>query len=121
MGAAFANQKQVLSQEVLDEILRLARRAGAGAAFRQLQRSEYQWRGLRTNYLHRLSEVRVPTLLVHGIADKVVPVSWAERAHKLMRNSRIEIIPECGHLPPVEQPDLFNRIVRRFLLSPRSL
>jgi pimeloyl-ACP methyl ester carboxylesterase len=120
LGAAFANQKQVLSEEVLDEILRLARRAGAGAAFRQLQRSEYQWRGLRTNYLYRLSEVRVPTLLVHGIADKVVPVGWAERAHKLMQNSRIEVIPECGHLPPVEQPALFNRIVRRFLRSPRS-
>lgn len=120
LGLAFLNQKQALSEEVLDEIVRLARRAGAGAAFRQLQRSEYHWRGMRTSYLHRLSEVRMPTLLVHGIADKVVPVSWAERAHRLMRNSKIEIIPECGHLPPVEQPDLFNRIVRSFLLNPCS-
>jgi pimeloyl-ACP methyl ester carboxylesterase len=115
MRAALVNGNQVLSEELLDEIIRLARRAGAGAAFRQLQRSEYQWRGMRTNYLHRLPEVEVPTLLVHGVEDRIVPVSWAERAHKLMKNSKIETIPECGHLPPVEQPDLFNRIVRGFL------
>ena len=115
--AALANREQVLSEDMLDEIIRLSRRAGAGAAFRQLQRSEYQWRGMRTNYLDRLSEVKVPTLLVHGMEDRLVPVRWAERAHNLMKNSKIEIIPECGHLPPVEQPELFNRIIRGFLLS----
>jgi pimeloyl-ACP methyl ester carboxylesterase len=121
LGAALVNREQVLSEEMLDEVISLARRAGAGAAFRQLQRSEYQWRGLRTNYRHRLSEVKVPTLLVHGIEDRIVPVGWAERAHRLMQNSKIEIIPDCGHLPPVEQPDLFNRIVRRFLSNPGNL
>jgi pimeloyl-ACP methyl ester carboxylesterase len=114
---ALVNSEQVLSEEVLDEIIFLAKKAGAGAAFRQLQRSEYQWRGLRTNYLNRLAEVKVPTLLVHGAEDGIVPVKWAERAHNLMKNSKIEVIPGCGHLPPVEKPDLFNRIVRNFLSS----
>jgi pimeloyl-ACP methyl ester carboxylesterase len=115
LGAAFVNQKEGLSEEVLDKYFRLARRAGAGAAFRQLQRSEYQWSGMRTNYLDRLSEIKVPTLLVHGMQDKIVPVNWAERAHRLIKNSTLELIPECGHLPPVEKPQLFNRIIRRFL------
>jgi pimeloyl-ACP methyl ester carboxylesterase len=114
---ALVNSEQVLSEEVLDEIIFLAKKAGAGAAFRQLQRSEYQWHGLRTNYLNRLAEVKVPTLLVHGAEDGIVPVKWAERAHNLMKNSKIEVIPGCGHLPPVEKPDLFNRIVRNFLSS----
>ena len=102
--APLVNRKSALSEEMLDEIMALARRGGAGVAFRQLQRSEYQWSGLRTNYLNRLSEVKVPTLLVHGAEDRLVPASWAERAHRLMKNSKIEIIPGCGHLPPVEQP-----------------
>jgi alpha/beta hydrolase fold len=101
---------------VLDQYLRLARRAGAGTAFRQLQRSEYQWKGMRTNYLDQLSEIKVPTLLVHGMKDRIVPVTWAERAHRLIKNSTLELIPECGHLPPIEKPDLFNRMIRRFLL-----
>jgi hypothetical protein len=106
---------------VLDKYLRLARRAGAGTAFRQLQRSEYQWSGMRTNYLNRLSEITVPTLLVHGMEDRIVPVTWAERAHRLIKNSTIELIPQCGHLPPIEKPDLFNRIIRRFLLRRSTL
>ncbi len=116
LGAALLSQKQVFSEEVLDRYLRLARRTGAGIAFRQLQRSEYQWNGMRTNYLDRLSEIKVPTLLVHGVEDKIVPVHWARRAHGLIENSTIELIPQCGHLPPIEKPDLFNRLTRRFLL-----
>jgi pimeloyl-ACP methyl ester carboxylesterase len=118
--APLVNRRSVLSEEMLDEIMALARRGGAGVAFRQLQRSEYQWGGLRTNYLNRLSEVKVPTLLVHGAEDRLVPASWAERAHSLMKNSKIEIIPGSGHLPPVEQPELFNRIVRNFLITSPS-
>jgi pimeloyl-ACP methyl ester carboxylesterase len=115
--APLVNRKQVLSEEMLDEIIALAKRAGAGTAFRQLQRSEYQWRGLRTNYLHRLSEVKVPTLLVHGAEDRLVPAGWAERAHGLIKDSKLELIRGCGHLPPVEQPELFNRLIRNFLLT----
>ena len=37
----------------------------------------------------------------------------------LMKNSKIEMIPECGHLPPVEKPNLFNRIIFGFLLNKR--
>ena len=115
--APLVKRKQGLSEEMLDEVIALAKRDGAGAAFRQLQRSEYQWRGLRTNYLDQLSEVKVPTLLVHGMEDRLIPASWAERAHDLMKNSKIELIRGCGHLPPVEQPELFNRIIRNFLLT----
>jgi hypothetical protein len=40
----------------------------------------------------------------------------------LIKNSKIEIIRGCGHLPPVEQPELFNRIIQPFLSvsGPRS-
>jgi pimeloyl-ACP methyl ester carboxylesterase len=117
--AALGDGNQLLTEEMLDEIILQARQAGAGAAFRQLQRSEYQWHGLRTNYLPQLSKVKIPTLLVHGAEDWIVPVSWAERAQHLIENSKIEIIPRCGHLPPVENPGLFNRIVKDFLSGHR--
>lgn len=112
------NRKEFLSDEMLDEIIRLARRAGTGAAFRQLQRSEYRWQGLRTNYSYRLSEVKAQTLIVHGAKDSIVPLSWAQRAHHLIRNSKLEIIQQCGHMPPVERPEQFNEIVRRFFRVP---
>jgi pimeloyl-ACP methyl ester carboxylesterase len=117
--AQMVNQPDVAIEEAFDEIIRLARKPGADAAFRQLQRSEYRWRGLRTNYLDRLSEIQVPTLIVHGAEDKLIPVACAQRAHCLIRHSQLEIIARCGHLPPVEQPESFNRIISSFLQSQR--
>ena len=113
--APLLDQSGTAIEDALDEIIRLARKPGAGAAFRQLQRSEYRRSGLRTNYLDRLSEVQVPTLIVHGAEDRLIPVACAKRAHHLIPHSQLEIIARCGHLPPVEQPESFNRIISSFL------
>jgi pimeloyl-ACP methyl ester carboxylesterase len=119
MCAPLLNQSGAAIEEALDEIIRLARKPGSGTAFRQLQRSEYRWRGLRTSYLDRLSEIQIPTLIVHGAEDKLIPVACAQRAHWLIPHSQLEIIARCGHLPPVEQPESFNRIISSFLRSRR--
>jgi pimeloyl-ACP methyl ester carboxylesterase len=119
MCAPLLDRSGAAIEEAFGEIIRLARKPGAGAAFRQLQRSEYRWRGLRTNYLHRLSEIRVPTLIVHGAEDRLIPVACAQRAHCLIPHSQLQIIASCGHLPPVEQPESFNRIISSFLRSRR--
>ena len=113
--APLLDQSGTAIEDALDEIIRLARKPGAGAAFRQLQRSEYRRCGLRTNYLHRLAEIRVPTLIVHGAEDRLIPVACAKQAHDLIPHSQLEIIARCGHLPPVEQPESFNRIISSFL------
>ena len=63
-----------------------------------INRREIAWNGLRTNYVNRLSEFAIPTLILHGEEDRLLPVAIAERAHRLIRNSRLEIIPDCGHL-----------------------
>jgi pimeloyl-ACP methyl ester carboxylesterase len=117
MCAPLLNRSKAAIEEVFDEIIRLARKPGAGAAFRQLQRSEYRWRRLRTNYLGKLPEIQVPTLIVHGAEDRLIPVTCAQRAHRLIPHSQLEIIAGCGHLPPVEQPESFNRIISSFLQS----
>jgi pimeloyl-ACP methyl ester carboxylesterase len=39
----------------------------------------------------------------------------AERAHRLIRNSRLEVICHCGHLAPLEQPETVNRALHDFL------
>lgn len=114
---AVFQRSEIATEALLDEVIRYARKPGAGAAFRQLQRSEMRWDGFRTNYLNSLPEIRVPTLIVHGAKDPLVPVAWAERAHRLIPNSELEIIEGCGHLPPVERPEIFNQIIEGFFAS----
>ena len=49
----------------------------------------------------RLKTVKVPTLVVHGGADPLVPKEGSEDIARLVPNARLEIIPEMAHdLPP---------------------
>jgi pimeloyl-ACP methyl ester carboxylesterase len=54
-------------------------------------------------WLHRIS---VPTLVVWGENDKLFPAAYASRWGELVPNARVEIIPQCGHVPSTEKPDV---------------
>jgi pimeloyl-ACP methyl ester carboxylesterase len=63
----------------------------------------------------RLSEIKVPTLLVWGADDPMFPVEHAVRAHTAIAGSQLAIIEGAGHTPQAERPAEFNRILGRFL------
>jgi pimeloyl-ACP methyl ester carboxylesterase len=63
-------------------------------------------------WLHRIT---VPALVLWGAEDKLLPSRWAERWRELVPNIRVEIIPQCGHQPHVEQLDVAADRVLAFL------
>ena len=63
--------------------------------------------------LHRLK--RVPTLLVWGRDDAVIPLSAGQRYNESIPGSRLAVLDDCGHRPELERPAEFVEIVRRFL------
>jgi pimeloyl-ACP methyl ester carboxylesterase len=65
--------------------------------------------------VHRLHRITVPTLLVWGSEDGLVPVAHGHRWAELVPDSRLEIVEGAGHLPHVEQTNRFLEIVRPFL------
>jgi pimeloyl-ACP methyl ester carboxylesterase len=69
--------------------------------------------------LHRLPELLAPTLIVWGARDWVIPQSHGEKANRLIPDSRLVVLDNCGHCPQLEQPHEFNRVAREFL-APRS-
>jgi pimeloyl-ACP methyl ester carboxylesterase len=48
----------------------------------------------------RLSQIRVPVLIVHGRSDRIAPVALAEQMHSLIPGSRLVLI-DGGHLAPL--------------------
>nr|MCS5656312.1 alpha/beta fold hydrolase [Dehalococcoidia bacterium] len=56
----------------------------------------------------------LPTLLVWGEQDGVIPVSAGEVYQQAIQGARLEIIPNCGHHPEMEQTDEFVHLVRDF-------
>jgi len=63
----------------------------------------------------RLSELKIPVQLIWGANDPLFPVAHADRAHSLIRGSRLAVIAGAGHTPQAERPEEFNRVLRRFL------
>jgi len=59
----------------------------------------------------------VPTLIVWGSRDGVIPVAHASIAHDLIPGSRLEIIPGAGHFVPLERPDVFLAVLNDFLAT----
>jgi len=64
---------------------------------------------------NKLSNVSVPTLILFGAHDKVVPPENAELLQKQIRGSQIAIIPDAGHFFPIEVPEAASQIVIDFL------
>lgn len=63
----------------------------------------------------RLPEVRVPTLLVWGGKDPVVPVMQAYRAAKVIPDCRVEVFKKRGHNVHRDELQIFSSILKRFL------
>ena len=65
--------------------------------------------------LDQLDDVEVPTLIVWGRNDHVVPPQDAVDYGRHLRNSRTVIFDDTGHVPQLERPVRFNRILETFL------
>ena len=64
-----------------------------------------------------LAEIDVPTLIIHGANDQLIPLSEAEAMHAAIEGSELLIVPDAGHVLNLEQPDIFNDAVLDFLES----
>ena len=70
---------------------------------------------IRNNLGEELGQIKMPTLLIWGKNDKVTPPFVAEDFHKLIPNSELAFIDQCGHAPMMEVPNAFNEILAQFL------
>ena len=106
---------RAITENLVNEVYELVKKPRVGQAWRSWQKNEIGREGLRTNFVNRLHELAVPTLILHGAEDKYVPDSWALRAHTLIEDSELHIFPQCGHWLTLERPGEFDSAVLEFL------
>ena len=56
-------------------------------------------------------------LILAGKDDQIIPIDEAQAMNDLIPDFRLEIIDDAGHLLNMEQPEMYNRIVREFIMS----
>lgn len=92
--------------------------ADARRAFINTVRSVIDPTGQRVSAADRLYlTAEIPSLIVWGDRDRIIPVAHADLAHELMPGSRLEIFPGAGHFPFNDDPDRFIRIFEEFIAT----
>lgn len=64
-----------------------------------------------------MEAIYVPTLIIHGIHDEVVPFQLGEVQHRMIRNSRLVPLEFSGHGSFYDQRDEFNGLLVKFIES----
>mgnify|MGYP003737175987 FL=1 len=64
-----------------------------------------------------METIHVPTLIIHGIHDKVVPFQLGEIQHRMIPNSRLVPFELSGHGVFYDQKEKFNDLLVRFVES----
>ena len=108
----FYERDRFVNQQIAEQIFTQKNTINDGYTTHQLVQSIARNEDVLDNLLEKLA---IPTLIVQGNEDKLVPLSVSHRLHQEIRNSRLQILNRCGHLPHIEQPEAFTEIVRSFL------
>ena len=89
--------------------------SGSRQAFLHTVRAVIDPSGQRVSAHDRLALASlIPSLIVWGEKDSIIPVAHGAAAHEAMPGSRFEVFPRAGHLPHDADPDRFARILTDF-------
>lgn len=64
-----------------------------------------------------LPKIDKPVLVLHGADDQIITLKESQQMAAAIPHAHLEIIPNAGHLLPLEQPELTNKAIREFLLK----
>jgi pimeloyl-ACP methyl ester carboxylesterase len=98
-------REDLLLEQIVDG---LRRAEGFGAALHAV---------IRHDVRERLAEIEMPTMIVWGQSDRVIPMAAALSYHRRIPHSRLEIFERTGHVPQLERPLRFNALLDEFLAS----
>src|SRR5919202_2816625 len=121
-GEAFARAAGRLGLRAGSDLGEIARgiaslnEVGARRAFVHTARSVIDMGGQRVDARDRLYLAQaVPSLLICGERDPIIPAVHGVRAQKLMPGSRLELFERCGHFPHLDAPARFTGVVTEFV------
>lgn len=98
--------------QIVETVTAMTRRVGGEAFIRQ----QTAIMG-RPDSRPGLARINCPTLVLCGREDAVTPVELHREMAADIAGARLVIVPECGHLPPLERPEAVNDALRRWLAT----
>jgi pimeloyl-ACP methyl ester carboxylesterase len=112
--ARFFADPKLAQQSLVSQIQQQRSQPGAHDALIATRNAAFRGGQQQYNLRATLATLSIPTLIIWGEADSVIPAAHAESARQTV-NARVEIFAHCGHCPHIERSDEFNRMVIAFL------
>jgi pimeloyl-ACP methyl ester carboxylesterase len=113
-------------------LIATAQAYGFGAEWENVRRGpefERQWKGrglvaslvqgpcADAELTRQVRDIGAETLLIWGRLDGIVPLPHGEVLRAALPRARLDVIERCGHLPMVEKPETFHRLLYDFLMG----
>ncbi len=107
-----------LSDEMIDLLVSVETDDEGVRASRRVLNIGVDWRGVTPYMLREIrdcaDQICVPTLIIWGKQDRVVPYKQAFAARRKIPNARVHLFDRCGHTPQLEIPAQFNALISEF-------
>lgn len=110
----FARPERVPTEWIAEQT-RMAQLPGFMETTEATLRAQADLGGQREVLVDQFPDLGMPTLVMWGKRDRVFPYSRAQTAVSYLQQGFLELIPDCGHLPHIEQSKRFVAILSRFL------
>jgi 3-oxoadipate enol-lactonase len=72
------------------------------------------------NLVPRLKKIKVPTVVLCGEHDQILPPALSEQTHRAIAGSKLVIVPDAAHVSNLEQPERFNKELDGLIRSVRA-
>ena len=105
----FHNPKTA-TKELVDEVYEIVNNRQKAIRIIHLAKN-----AIKHNVGKELYKIKVPTYLIWGKNDTITPREVAEEFNKLLPNSELNLVDQCGHAPMMEHPKTFNNLLANFL------
>ena len=107
---ALIGNKKMITDELVDEVMRSCTGDMAGMSMLNFQRSSADKCRSKPYYLEKLKSLKIPVIYIIGEKDPLVPLNDIYKAAKESPNSQVEVFKGCKHWSVKEQPQKFCEI-----------
>ncbi len=103
------------NQHIRAALTEMTVRVGATAYVRQNKALT-----LRDDLRPVLATISVPTIVVVGADDLMTPLACSQEISSAIAGAVLHVVPDCGHLPPIEQPRVVAKLIRDWLRDAKA-
>lgn len=110
----------VITQKLVNRLYDFSLHPEMGITLLRVVRSAINIFGFKNSIVqiieNEIDKLTMPVLIIWGDSDEIIYLKHAYVANKIIKNSKLVIFKDCGHLPQLEYAEKFNEILQKFFI-----